>query len=662
MRRSWTDSRGTVSLLVLSLVTVLAISLAGYITVSGRSMRLANRVFLNGLASNLAESGVEQALWTLNNANWTSWTAVGGGALAASDTVAVRTITFAATKYGSSGVVGAINVRIHGRRAKQWVHWDTHTTGDMVWYLGRWWQCVSNHGPVTVTTFPSTTANWIPAPSAWSAAVTYSAGTSAHTADIVISGGTAYRCTAANTNSPPPGTGWTSLGTPAVWSPTANYAPNAVVVYQGTVYRSRATNSGFVPTDTTYWVGAPAIHAEGVVTPPGATLAGSGGDVRVQVRAELAPVPLFPNALGGRSAVTGSSSSTGVVSSFIPNAATTWSSTTTYVGGDLVIRNGIYYRCILGHTNFQPPNTTYWTPGSASTPLQGHAAVVAGAAVTLPAATSVWGHVASPSPSFGTSTVVKSATSSASPNQDPSRITSNAFVPQPAISSVSGVSVTAIPGGWSSTVLADGTTTTLGFAGETTPRVYNITGTRDGSGTQSGVYLWDSADQIVVNGPVILNVSGPFVLNAGTITIASTGSLEVYFTGQFYIGNSSTSGGGIINNTNINDDSSRGPDPMRVIFVSANTTNTTGTHYLWQARPFHALIYMPNALIHSWNSGYSPPRYGAQNGRTVYFEHTVNFAYDLRLRTAGRLARFVEAPFYVSAWRELTDPAEKVTF
>ena len=37
-----------------------------------------------------------------------------------------------------------------------------------------------------------------------------------------------------------------------------------------------------------------------------------------------------------------------------------WNSTTAYIIGDRVILNGIVYSCILGHTNFTPPNVTYW--------------------------------------------------------------------------------------------------------------------------------------------------------------------------------------------------------------------------------------------------------------------------------------------------------------
>lgn len=37
-----------------------------------------------------------------------------------------------------------------------------------------------------------------------------------------------------------------------------------------------------------------------------------------------------------------------------------WSSTTGYVIGDRVTLSGVIYNCILGHTNFIPPNATYW--------------------------------------------------------------------------------------------------------------------------------------------------------------------------------------------------------------------------------------------------------------------------------------------------------------
>jgi len=44
------------------------------------------------------------------------------------------------------------------------------------------------------------------------------------------------------------------------------------------------------------------------------------------------------------------------------SGVTAWSNVTAYVVGDLASRLGVNYYCILGHTNQQPPNATYWYP------------------------------------------------------------------------------------------------------------------------------------------------------------------------------------------------------------------------------------------------------------------------------------------------------------
>ena len=38
-----------------------------------------------------------------------------------------------------------------------------------------------------------------------------------------------------------------------------------------------------------------------------------------------------------------------------------WNSATPYVANRVVNYNGVYYRCVLAHTNQVPPNATYWT-------------------------------------------------------------------------------------------------------------------------------------------------------------------------------------------------------------------------------------------------------------------------------------------------------------
>ena len=68
---------------------------------------------------------------------------------------------------------------------------------------------------------------------------------------------------------------------------------------------------------------------------------------------------------------------------------------------------------------------------------------------------------------------------------------------------------------------------------------------------------------------------------------------------------------------------------------------------------------MPNAYLHVWNSTYPEQIYGAFSAKNIYFNHTANLHYDTSLRTATISG--VDAPYIITQWRELTDPAEKAT-
>jgi len=37
-----------------------------------------------------------------------------------------------------------------------------------------------------------------------------------------------------------------------------------------------------------------------------------------------------------------------------------WNGATAYVIGNTIVHGGVYYNCILGHTNQEPPNATFW--------------------------------------------------------------------------------------------------------------------------------------------------------------------------------------------------------------------------------------------------------------------------------------------------------------
>lgn len=78
--------RGAVLLVALIFSIVIAVSLSSYINLGRTNMTLSNRAFYANAAVNLAETGLEQAMWSINKAvdgdagAWTGWTASGNHA------------------------------------------------------------------------------------------------------------------------------------------------------------------------------------------------------------------------------------------------------------------------------------------------------------------------------------------------------------------------------------------------------------------------------------------------------------------------------------------------------------------------------------------------------------------------------------------------------
>ena len=65
---AWRNSRGSVTLVALSLAVVIGISLASYIALCQQSLQLSTRSLQLSRARQLAETGLEEALWSLNAA------------------------------------------------------------------------------------------------------------------------------------------------------------------------------------------------------------------------------------------------------------------------------------------------------------------------------------------------------------------------------------------------------------------------------------------------------------------------------------------------------------------------------------------------------------------------------------------------------------------
>jgi hypothetical protein len=63
--------RGSVLITALLFAAIIAISLGSYIQLALSSAKLANRSFYANAGMNLADTGLEQSLWSLNNSSWT---------------------------------------------------------------------------------------------------------------------------------------------------------------------------------------------------------------------------------------------------------------------------------------------------------------------------------------------------------------------------------------------------------------------------------------------------------------------------------------------------------------------------------------------------------------------------------------------------------------
>ncbi|MEX2045464.1 MAG: hypothetical protein WD941_08940 [Opitutus sp.] len=93
--------KGSALLATLCITVVLGISLASYLTVCYRTLEMSSRALRSGHSVTLAENGMEEALWALNNNTWTGWTLNG--------TTASRTFTGFTF---DNGVTGQISVTV----------------------------------------------------------------------------------------------------------------------------------------------------------------------------------------------------------------------------------------------------------------------------------------------------------------------------------------------------------------------------------------------------------------------------------------------------------------------------------------------------------------------------------------------------------------------
>ena len=77
-QRSLSDRRGSVLLITMILTLGLAIFLGSFVKMAMSSYKFSNRSFYSNGCINLAEAGLEEGLYALNNSDWTGWTSSSG--------------------------------------------------------------------------------------------------------------------------------------------------------------------------------------------------------------------------------------------------------------------------------------------------------------------------------------------------------------------------------------------------------------------------------------------------------------------------------------------------------------------------------------------------------------------------------------------------------
>ncbi len=495
-----------------------------------------------------------------------------------------------------------------------WSSSHNYNLGDVVYRSGAWYRCILAH----INQGPPNATYWSTAPllpNTWESNRQYSQN------DTVSHNGVWYLSLQNSNYGQNPATAtsyWaSSANTSYQWNSTSAYSIGSYRSYGGVWYRCVAGNTGQSPNNTTYWTaswaqasgvttGAPVIYAEGTIN-----LAGSGS-TKTQLRATIAPAPLFPNAVASTSTLT-ITTGTGTVDSYDNSLGTTYASQ-------------------IGNTS-----TNY------------SAVLAAASTLSITGTTAVKGYLAWPSPPAGISTdsTIYGPSSPLTPKMDTSRVSRSPFIPQfstlpgPSLASAFG-SANFLQG--TQITSSYGSTISIGTAGATTPAVYYFNGSLD-IGTNSGYDL--TAINIV--GPIKLYVNGNLrIRTGGAINITSTGSAEIHCTG--YIRTYSGSPG--FQNSTL--------DSKKLILIS--DSSSTSTTYLAAAPnplPFYGLIYMPNTTA---TLGYDVRTgvqiYGAISAKKITFSSEATVHYDTSLRYAKISG--VDQPYAITDWREL-DGTERIT-
>lgn len=542
----------------------------------------------------------------------------------------------------------------------------TYSLNDVVFSSGVWWRCLAPH---TSSWWPTNntltnTSLWARIDALWA----WDASTNYNIHDVVYSSSAAkwYRCIRANINQAPSDTSvyWANTPLyPTTWSQTMSYRQNDVVRHNGVWYlslqntnvgRNPATattywiaatttnssytwnsttnfsvgsyrcyggvwyrctagsNRGISPNHTSYWTptwanssgvthGAPVLYAEATITLPRSPA------FVIQLRATLAPSPLFPNAVAASEALTiNGGGSTGTIDSYDGSGGYTYGQTTTPFAASP--NHNVGFSAVVASGGASFPSMII----GSNTTIKGYVDTRSTAAI--PSLASFANNAALRNRNGTVTSPHPSAT-----NVDLTRISRNGLIPQfTAQSAITQMSLpTSLP-----TIL------NLGTSGGISPSVYTYTGN----------LVLGTGRTININGPVILDVVGNFQTNSGGIVINSGGSLELHVSGRLQIDAGSN---GFDNKTS-------NPKNLNVIV----TGNSGAHHYRSTAQPFYGTIYLPNnSSSNVFTIGAGVIFHGALSAKNILFADTANVRYDTSLRHATISG--VDQPYAVTEWREL---------
>jgi hypothetical protein len=509
-----------------------------------------------------------------------------------------------------------------------WSSSVNYNLNDTVYYSGSFYRCILAHA---ASQTPATgSAYWANTPrlsNTWDPGRAYSSN------DTVYYNGVWYLSQTSSSNygqNPATATSYWSPTTSNQWNVATAYSVGSHRGYGGVWYRCITANTGQSPNNPTYWTptwsqsagatsGAPVVYAEGTIN-----LAGTAS-ITTQLRAAIAPAPLFPNAAAATTTITASGG--GTVDS--------------YDGTVLSMSvGGIYSSYAYGS-----PNITYSAVVAAG--------ATSGTAITL-SSTAVKGYLAAASassspyaPLVSSGGTVKGSSSPATPNIDLTHISRS-----PSIPSFDTLPTGGLTTNWSTAPkgepLPSSATINVGTPGSTVPARYYYDGNLVMGGGSSIIATLN------INGPVILFINGDLTMTGtpnGIINLSNTASAEIHFAGGLKANSASD---GIKNNT---------ADPKTLILICDNSSTTT-QYYSEGANSLYGVVYMPkttatNGLYFNYTDTNSTTLYGAVSAAKLSYQNNMNIHYDTSLRYATFGG--IDQPYGITEWRQLTDPAELAT-